>query len=198
MALMGVAAYNRPNFRHVAAPTKAVLGVVRDRDTGKPLAGVTIESYILANSRVPANNIVHTTTDIQGRYRLIGLPKGKGNKLRLVPRDDQPYVSVDALVPDRTDLEPVMVDFELKPGVWIEGKLTDKNSGLPVARGCGISRSPPTRTFASIPDFEDIDYTVLGHSDKTGWFLPGRRASRARHDRRELHGPTSDGARTRR
>jgi len=106
--------------------------VVRDKDTGKPLAGVTVESNQLANDPVPGRNIVHTTTDAEGRYRLTGLPKGEGNKVRLVPRDDQPYLSVHAVVPDTAGLDPVTVDFELRRGVWIEGKLTDKVTGKPV------------------------------------------------------------------
>jgi 5-hydroxyisourate hydrolase-like protein (transthyretin family) len=124
--------YYAPDFRYVAAPTKPVVGVVRDKDTGKPLAGVTVESNQLANDPVPGRNIVHTTTDAEGRYRLTGLPKGAGNKIRLVLRDDQPYVSVHAVVPDTAGLDPVTVDFGLKRGVWIEGKLTDKVTGKPV------------------------------------------------------------------
>jgi hypothetical protein len=124
--------YYAPDLRYVAAPTKTVVGVVRDKDTGTPLAGVTVESNQLANDPVPGRNIVHTTTDAKGRYRLTGLPKGAGNKIRLVPRDDQPYVSVHAVVPDTAGLDPVTVDFGLKRGVWIEGKLTDKVTGRPV------------------------------------------------------------------
>jgi RNA polymerase sigma factor (sigma-70 family) len=124
--------YYAPGFRYVAAPTKPVIGVVRDKDTGKPLAGVTVESNQLANDPIPGRNIIQTTTDAQGRYRLTGLPKGEGNKIRLVPRADQPYVSVHAVVPDSPGLDPVIVDFQLKRGIWIEGKLTDKVTGLPV------------------------------------------------------------------
>ncbi len=127
--------YYGANFRYIAAPTKPVVGVVRDKDTGKPLAGVTIESNKLANDRVPGNNIVQTTTDAEGRYRLTGLPKGEGNTIRLVPGDGQPYLSVHALVPDSPGLDPVTVDFELKRGIWIEGKLTDKVTGKPVRDG---------------------------------------------------------------
>jgi RNA polymerase sigma factor (sigma-70 family) len=120
------------DFRHAAAPTKPVVGVVRDKETNKPLAGVTIESNKLANSNIPGRNIVQTATDDRGHYRLIGLPKGEGNKIRLVPRNDQPYVSVHAVVPDTPGLEPATVDFALKRGLWIEGKLTDKGTGKPV------------------------------------------------------------------
>jgi protocatechuate 3,4-dioxygenase beta subunit len=120
------------NFRYVAGPTKPVVGIILDEDTGKPLPGVTVESNQLANDPIPGNNIVRTTTDAKGHYRLIGLPKGAGNKIRLVPREDQPYVSVHAVVPDTAGLGPATVDFELKRGVWIEGKLTDKATGKTV------------------------------------------------------------------
>ncbi len=97
--------------------------------------GITVESNRLANNPTPGNNIVQTTTDAEGRYRLTGLPKGEGNAIRLVPRDDQPYLSVHAPVPNGPGLDPVTVDFELKRGIWIEGKLTDKVTGQPVTDG---------------------------------------------------------------
>ncbi len=34
--------YYGASFRHAAAPTKPIVGVVRDKDTKKPLAGITI------------------------------------------------------------------------------------------------------------------------------------------------------------
>src|SRR5262249_4894908 len=40
--------YYGANFRHVAAPTKPIIGMVRDKDTKKPLAGVTIHSFKMA------------------------------------------------------------------------------------------------------------------------------------------------------
>ena len=129
----GSTTYYGSYFRYVAAPTKPVVGVVRDKETRKPLAGVTVESNKLAGDSVPGRNIVQTKTDAEGRYRLTGLPKGEGNMIRLVPGDDQPYVSVHALVPNSPGLEPVTVDFELKRGIWIEGKVTEKVTGKPVA-----------------------------------------------------------------
>jgi RNA polymerase sigma factor (sigma-70 family) len=124
--------YYAANFRHVASPTKPVVGVVRDKDTRKPMAGLTVESHTLANNPVPGNNLVRTTTDAQGRYTLTGLPKGEGNSIQFVPRSDQPYVRVYVPVPDSPGLGPVSLDFALKRGVWIEGKLTDKRTGKPL------------------------------------------------------------------
>jgi RNA polymerase sigma factor (sigma-70 family) len=68
--------YYGASFDHLAGPTRPVVGVVRDKDTGKPLAGATVQ---------PLQNAIevmcgwceslHTLTDKEGRYRLIGLPK---------------------------------------------------------------------------------------------------------------------------
>jgi RNA polymerase sigma factor (sigma-70 family) len=151
-----ITTYYGATFRHVAAPTRPIIGVVRDKDTKKPLAGFTVRSY--ARETGPALStlidIVRTTTDADGRYRLLGLPKGKGYSILVVPPKEQPevpvdtstisatlmpkqpkhqpYVPVHAEVPDAPGLDPVTVDFALKRGVWIEGKITDKGTGKPL------------------------------------------------------------------
>jgi RNA polymerase sigma factor (sigma-70 family) len=158
--------YYEANFVYVAAPTKPVVGVVRDKHTRKPLAGVTVEANKLANDPVPGRNIVETTTDAEGRYRLTGLPKGEGNKIRLVPRDDQPYLSVHAVVPDNPGLDAATVDFELNRGIWIEGRVTDKVTGKPV-RGSvdyfALENNPHVRHH---PGFDGTIPPVWGHETK--------------------------------
>jgi hypothetical protein len=122
------------SFRHVAAPSRPVVGVVRDKDTKEPLAGVAIRSSALANRRIhfmPGQEMVRTTTDIRGRYSLTGMPRGKGNEIRVMPAWGTPYVAVRADVPDAPGQTAATVDIELKKGVWIEGKLTDKVTGRP-------------------------------------------------------------------
>ncbi len=126
------------SFRHVVAPCRAISGVVRDKDTKQPLAGVSIRSSKLANNELhymQGQEIVQTTTDTQGRYRLTGMPKGKGNMIRVMPRDDQPYVTVNADVPNPPGIEPVQLDIDLKRGIWIEGRVTDKVTGIPCPEG---------------------------------------------------------------
>src|SRR5262249_49549100 len=67
-----VTTYYGADFRHAAAPTKPIVGVVRDTDTKKPLAGVTIRSLTLniGPGSYLEFDLVRTTTDAQGRYRL--------------------------------------------------------------------------------------------------------------------------------
>jgi RNA polymerase sigma factor (sigma-70 family) len=187
--------YYGANFRHVAAPTKLVAGVVRDKDTGKPLAGVTIESSQLANDPIPGRNIVQTTTDAQGRYRLTGLPKGDGNKIRLLPRDDQPYVSVHAVVLDSPGFEPVTIDFELKRGIWIEGKLTDKVTGKPVQGFVDYFAQENNPNIRDHPGFEGPSYWNI-ETKKDGSFrivgLPGPGLLAVHYDDHHLLAPERD------
>jgi RNA polymerase sigma factor (sigma-70 family) len=134
-----VTVYYGATFRHVVAPSRPIVGVVRDKDTKKPLAGVSVRSLKLATDATymlsDGQEIVLATTDSEGRYRLMGMPKGAGNIIKVVPPGDLPYLAVSADVPDSPGFGPVTVDVELKRGVWIEGKITDAVTGKPVKAG---------------------------------------------------------------
>jgi RNA polymerase sigma factor (sigma-70 family) len=83
-------------FTHVALPTRSVIGIVRDKETRKPLAGVRVQSYRRASQPSTETPLVETVTDAQGRYRLVGmLPKGKGysNKIVAVAPEGKPYLA---------------------------------------------------------------------------------------------------------
>jgi RNA polymerase sigma factor (sigma-70 family) len=152
-----VTTYYAADFRHVASPTRPVVGVVRDKDTKKPLAGVKIWSLKVANDSkhlLDSQAVVRTTTDAQGRYRLTGLPKGEGNVLMVMPPDDLPYVAVRAEVPGGLGLDPVTVDVELRRGIWVEGKVTDKVTGKPVRAGVQYVVLYSNPHLSAYPGFE--------------------------------------------
>jgi hypothetical protein len=172
-------AYYGANFRHAAAPTKPIVGVVRDKDTKKPLAGVTVRGHsrAITASRLDLRGLdmMRTTSDAQGRYRLVGMPKGEGYKIVAIPRDDQPYLVTSADVPDTPGLGPVTVDLEFKRGVWIEGKITDKVTGKAVKASVeyysmysnpNLQRDYPgfigTIPFNFVATKEDGSYRVVG------------------------------------
>jgi RNA polymerase sigma factor (sigma-70 family) len=140
-------------FRHAVASTKPIVGVVRDKDTKKPLAGLTIRSLALTTGpgSFESFDLVQTTTDAQGRYRLTGMPKRAGNRIVAVPGTGQPYVVTGKDVPESPGLDPVTVDIELKRGVLIEGKITDKVTGKPVKGQVEYF------TFYSNPNLSDYD-----------------------------------------
>src|SRR5262249_36557090 len=58
------------SFDHLAAASRPVRGVVRDKATGKPLAGASV-----AINWYGDNRWAKSVTDDQGRYELLGLAK---------------------------------------------------------------------------------------------------------------------------
>jgi hypothetical protein len=119
-------------FDHTTAPTRPIIGVVRDKDTGKPLAGVTIQSDRFAGSNTSGDSSVRTVTDKDGKYRLVGMAKAAGNSIKAAPGKDQPYLQSVREVEDAPGLEPVTVDFDLKRGVMVKGRVLDKATKKPV------------------------------------------------------------------
>jgi RNA polymerase sigma factor (sigma-70 family) len=138
------------NFEHVAGPTRPIEGIVRDQDTGKPLAGIMVrgEQSLSRSTAV----YVRSITDAQGRYRLVGLPLGKeGNvvavppcdfevygtrkaDLKVPPDEDLPYLRVRVAVEKARTAGPLRLDINMKRGVWVTGRIIDKVTGKP-ARG---------------------------------------------------------------
>lgn len=168
--------YYGSNFRHVAAPTKPIVGVVRDKDTKQPVPNVTIRSYLRRVTRSSSRGVhpVRTTTDQEGRYRLVGMPVGSGYSIAAFPASGQPYVAIRTDVPDRPGLEPVTVDIELKRGVWIEGKITDKVTGTPL-RGAVVYFSMYTNpNLRDYPGFGVVDLgSGVGAKDDGSFRIAG-------------------------
>ncbi|HTU93116.1 MAG TPA: sigma-70 family RNA polymerase sigma factor [Gemmataceae bacterium] len=131
----------------LAAPPRSVLGVVRDKDTGKPLAGVKVET------EVALGEVIRTTTDKDGRYRLDGLTKG-GRQI-MAMTDDMPYLPALRTVEDSLGLEAVTFHIALKRGVWIRGRVFDKATGKPhwadVEYHC-FRDNPNVNELHSLPD----------------------------------------------
>jgi hypothetical protein len=128
----GEATFVGANFEHVATPCRPIVGVVRGKDTGQPIPGAVVESYQFAGSKVVEQTHIRAVADNQGRYRLLGMPRGSGHLIRVGPPEGQPYLKALARVPDGPGLEPVTLDVQLKGGVWITGKVTDQTTGQPV------------------------------------------------------------------
>jgi RNA polymerase sigma factor (sigma-70 family) len=161
---------------HLVPPCRPIAGVVRDKDTGKPVPGAVVESYVFAGTNLVGRTHLRAVADNEARYRLLGMPKGDGNQVRVRPPDGQPYVTAVARVPDGPGLEPAALDLKLKRGVWITGKVTDKATGKPVAamvRYVVLGDNPnlkaaPGATFDEVQTRGDGSFRFVG--------LPGRAA----------------------
>ena len=128
----GTLVFHGATFDHVAAPTRPIEGVVRDKDSRKPLAGISIRSHRFAGSIISGRDHVRTTTGPDGRFRLVGMPGGAGNLITARAGPAQPYLGASAEVSAGAGHGPASVDFALKRGVAIRGKVSDKATGKPV------------------------------------------------------------------
>jgi protocatechuate 3,4-dioxygenase beta subunit len=161
---------------HLIPPCRPIVGVVRDKDTGKPIAGAIVESYHFAGSNRSGQTDLRAVADEKGTYRLLGMPKGEGNQIRVSPPEGQPYLTVVAGVPDAPGLEPATADVKLKRGVWITGKVTDKATGKPVTSVVRyiVLGDNPNGKEAPGAVFEDMQTQPDGTFRFAG--LPGRAA----------------------
>ncbi len=108
-------------FEWLASPCKPIVGTVRDKRTGKPLAGITVGAA--------QSLYIKTKTDNEGRYRILGAAKSKEYD---IVAGEMPYFSSEHHVADTPGLEPITVDFELKRGIIIRGRVTEATTGKPV------------------------------------------------------------------
>src|SRR5262249_30717919 len=108
-----------------------ITGIIRAKDTRKPIAGVRVWSQSPSYSYV-GRSLVSTTTDEDGCYRLVGAPKGGENHVG-ASAGDAPFLTAIQRVPAGQGLEAVKVDFELKRGVWVQGRVVDKITRKPVS-----------------------------------------------------------------
>jgi 5-hydroxyisourate hydrolase-like protein (transthyretin family) len=154
--------YHGATFDHAATPTRVIVGTVRDLDTGKPLAGVTVQSDKFAGVNTSGDSSVRTVTDQDGRYRLAGMAKGVGNVLKAAPAPGQPYFQALREVQDSPGLDPVTVDFALKRGVLVKGRVLDKVTGRPVFANVAYVVFGDNLRRTAVPGFTTDNYLQTG------------------------------------
>jgi RNA polymerase sigma factor (sigma-70 family) len=104
------------SFDYLAPPARPIQGVVRDRASGKPVAGV----------QVSARGCLSTAlTDEGGRYELSGCPKADRYFLLAQPQTGQPYFVATAGVQDGPDPAPLNAELTLVGGIRVQGRVTD-------------------------------------------------------------------------
>jgi RNA polymerase sigma factor (sigma-70 family) len=115
------------SFDYLAFASRPLRGVVRDKATGKPLAGVSVE--------VVYNRWCKTVTDKEGRYELRGVAKWPRYDLAVKPADGQLYFHRKVELTDTPGLDALTADIGMvQGGVTVRGKVTDKATGKPIAK----------------------------------------------------------------
>ncbi len=181
--------YHGSRFDHAAAPTRPIVGVVRDKDTGKALAGVRINGMVFAEGSLVTKDGIEAVTDDEGRYRLLGLPRAIRYRVLAFPADGQPYPNATVTAEAKTlALDPVGCDIAIKRGVLIRGRVTDKATGEPVVAWVESFTFEDNPRLADFPGYRS-SYPPRGQTKGDGRFavvaLPGRGliAVRAQADR---------------
>jgi protocatechuate 3,4-dioxygenase beta subunit len=145
-------------FDHAAAPTRPIVGTVRDKDTGKPLAGVIVQGDKFAGSDTRDSSIVRTVTDKDGRYRLVGMAEGADYVIKAAPAAGHPYYQSEHEVKDTIGLEPVTVDFTLKRGILVKGRVLEKATGRPVFASVTYVVFADNPAYKAVPGFTTESY----------------------------------------
>jgi RNA polymerase sigma factor (sigma-70 family) len=119
-------------FEHIVGPTKPITGVVRSKAIGRPMEGVRV--FGLEGATWTS---VAARTDAQGRFRLVGLPKGEVYQITANEGYGAvgPFLGARFKVTDTEGLKPIETTIELPRGVVVTGRLIDPATGRPVRTG---------------------------------------------------------------
>jgi RNA polymerase sigma factor (sigma-70 family) len=115
-----------PTFDHLAAPSKPIRGTVREKETGKPIAGIRVGCQAAGGEYGS-----EAFTDKQGHYQVPGIRKSEQYLLNVGYRNP-PYINYSKNAGDTPGLEPVTMDFEMERGLVLRIRVTEKGSGKPV------------------------------------------------------------------
>jgi hypothetical protein len=171
--------YHGAAFDLAAGPGLEIVGTVRDKDTGRPLAGITVQTTMPFGD--PGRYFM-TTTDARGDYRLSGVPSktpyGHEQDLRAGAKDGPPYAPSVQHLGDTRALGPIHKDFGLKRGAWARGRVTDLFTGKPVPAYLAYYILEDNPHLKDYPEYGTIRVQMPFQADENGEFriavIPGR------------------------
>ena len=140
----GESRIERPRFSLTVAPGRAIEGTVRDRATGKPIAGARIFTWMSPE----------VVTDARGRFRVAGLPRQPGHSLEVFV-EGEPYLKVVKHLGDEAVSQPTRLDLSLERGSWVEGRIVRSSDGGPVK---AVVKYLPFRDNPHVKDCPDASF----------------------------------------
>jgi RNA polymerase sigma factor (sigma-70 family) len=138
-----------PTFEQSVGPAKPLVGVVRDKATGKPLAGVRVIGRVGARDLNDITDI-DTVTGEKGRYRLTGFAKAENYFVGVVTKERTTYLPAGRELNDTEGLKPLQADFDLVRGVTVRGRLIDKATGKPASGMVSYALLPANPQFLEV------------------------------------------------
>ena len=154
-------------FTHILEPARPLTGVVTDKETGKPLAGVVVEVMPQREMR-GSGGITNVTamTDASGRYRVAG-PAGDTYHVTAFPEPDSGYLAL--LTQDNRwplGAKALSVDIALPKGRIVRGVVLEGIPGKPVVGASVVYQPGPNNSL----DRGDCDFENPVLTDKNGRF----------------------------
>ena len=137
-----------PRFDLTVPPGRVIGGVIRDAETGRPVPGARIRSW---ESDLGSDSPL---SDAQGRFRLTGLSMNKEHRIEVVV-DGQSYIKVVKVIGNPTGPEPIAVDINLRRGLVLEGKVTNRETGRPVR---AVVQYYPFRDNPHLKEYPDASF----------------------------------------
>jgi RNA polymerase sigma factor (sigma-70 family) len=160
MSLLGA------TFDHLAAPGRALTGVVRDQASKAPLAHFSVGGTATTSRMI---------TGPDGRFTLTGFPKGRDYALIAVPQNGIPYFNTCVRVPDTAGLDPISADIECVRGIPYRLKLIDKQTGMPVRKANVVYEpiypNPHTREVRGFGPINGVGPYNTAHEESDGTYI---------------------------
>jgi hypothetical protein len=125
----------------IVQPARALTGKVIDRISKQPISNV----------RVSAGN-QQSTTDASGEFKLEGLPAFQPLQLMATPRGTRPYLLRSQSVPVEQGFNPINVQVEMDPGLWISSRVKDFGTGGPASAQLFYFPTPENEDFRTFVD----------------------------------------------
>jgi hypothetical protein len=167
VTLQGRYTVHGSKFTHTAGPSRPVVGVVRDLDTGKPVPGAMVHLASQGDPWRPLKERIWVKADGEGRYRFTGLPFRAGCELRVEGPADLPYLAAGAEVPRPAGVGAVTVDVKLKRGVWAAVRVFDKTDNSAVAAEIEYFCRPDNPHLKDVPPLRSTRFRRTKAGDET-------------------------------
>jgi beta-lactamase regulating signal transducer with metallopeptidase domain len=161
----------KPTFIHTLEPARPVQGRVTDKETGKPLAGMTVS---MTPMRRHGGWPFPGKTDADGRFRISGHVADLMYYTNVYPRADSGYLPAsDTHQGWPAGAKYLEINFALDKGRLISGRVIDRDTKQPIP-GAAVMYQPGNKNPSNKNRY-DLRNTVL--TDRQGKFtitgLPG-------------------------
>ncbi len=165
-------------FRFAAEPSRPIEGVVRDRSTGRPLAGVRITSPRVVGKALDGSGGPGPVSDAAGRFAFPGHPKAALYHLDATPPPGSDHLAATIEVADTPGLGPIRVEILATPGIPFRIGPTRDSTGEPIEVEVtyhALKPNPHVKSMIGSGNYPDELATAARQPDGsyTGVALPG-------------------------